>query len=431
MPIAAGHVLRDNIRLLRPLNEGGMGTLWLAEHLGLHTQVVVKFIHAELARHHTVGERFKREAAAAAQLKSPHVVQVFDYGLTSDGVQFIVMEKLDGESLAERIERGAILSFAELIALAEQLASALDRAHRARIVHRDIKPANVFLLAGEGRIFSKVLDFGIAKQLDGGPDVRLTQTEHLVGSPAYMSPERILSPGSADPASDFWSLAVLVYEAVSGHLPFDGTSIGKMCVAICNGDMTPVSQVVPALGPLGDAFFARAFHRDAEKRFACGDDFVDALKRVGGEVQHATSPHVVVRPRASGRGTFDATSKVLDDTILSASELRMPRYSRHLVVKVALGALAVGTVAGVALVVGGQDPAPRPALPAASAPTIPEPPVTAPVRVDSTATSAPSLPAPSSSATPPSTPSSSVLRRRRARPHSRKKIFRPEDELGF
>src|SRR5258708_6999220 len=156
----AGSVIAQSIRLSRPLGAGGMGSVWLADHLALETEVVVKFMHAQLGEDPTSRERFSREAVAASRVKSPHVVQTFDHGVTPEGIPFIVMERLDGEDLAHRIERGPV-TLREMSSILTQVCKALARAHSVGIVHRDIKPDNIFLCeVGTDEPFVKLLDFG-------------------------------------------------------------------------------------------------------------------------------------------------------------------------------------------------------------------------------------------------------------------------------
>src|SRR5262249_44988052 len=156
-----------------------------------------------------------------AQIKSPHVAQVFDHGVTADGAPYIVMELLDGEDLKQRVRRLGPLPPAEVARIISQAASALGRAHRLGIVHRDIKPDNLVSLDIEGELFVKVLDFGVAKGALGG-NLAMTSTGSVVGTPMYMSPEQILSAKHVDFRADLWALSVVAYFALTGHTPFAG-----------------------------------------------------------------------------------------------------------------------------------------------------------------------------------------------------------------
>jgi serine/threonine-protein kinase len=281
MDLRPGLVLRDALRLIRPLGEGAMGVVWVAEHLRLRTQVAVKFIHSELAAEdRDMVERFTREATAAAQIKSPHVVQTFDLGVLDDGTPFIVMELMEGESLRDRLMlygRIDLLTCAEIVA---QVARALGKAHGRAIVHRDIKPDNIFLVNEDDRLFAKVLDFGIAKQTNLRETGNLTMPGKMVGTPAYMSREQVMASSHVDHQADLWALAVVAYESLTGKVPFDGESMGEVCVAIVRGEYNPPSELRPELGPEVDAFFARAFHLNPDKRFPSAREM--ALELLGG-----------------------------------------------------------------------------------------------------------------------------------------------------
>src|SRR5258708_23979812 len=158
-------LVTSNVRLVRPLGQGGMGSVWVAEHLSLKTHVVVKVMARELADSKEALARFSREAAAASQVKSPHVVQTFDHGVRDDGRPYIVMELLEGRDLDQHLTDRGKLAPAEVVAIVGQLARALSKAHERGLVHRDVKPSNVFFLdAGGGELFVKLLDFGIAKE---------------------------------------------------------------------------------------------------------------------------------------------------------------------------------------------------------------------------------------------------------------------------
>ena len=273
-----GQLVTPNVRLVRPLGAGGMGAVWLADHLALRTQVVVKFMAAELASHPEAMGRFSREAAAAAQVKSPHVVQTFDHGVTGAGLPFIVMELLEGRDLEQELAATGPLPPARVANIVTQLARALGRAHERAIVHRDLKPANVFVSdAGGGEIFIKLLDFGIARGgvLDGLAPT--TRTGNMIGTPHYMSPEQIMGAKDVGYKSDLWSLGVLAYEALTGCKPFDAETIGALAVKLHNEPPPRPSLKNAALPPEVDAWFLRACARDANDRFAGAAEQAAAL----------------------------------------------------------------------------------------------------------------------------------------------------------
>ncbi|MBI4703021.1 MAG: protein kinase [Deltaproteobacteria bacterium] len=283
--LAPGTMVGTNVRLLRHLGEGGMGSVWVGEHLALEIEVAVKFISAELPEKHRpmLVKRFYREAKAAAKIKSPHVVEIKDLGVMRGGVPFIIMELLEGASLGERLARCCKLGLHEAALVVRQVARALDAAHERGVVHRDIKPDNVFLVASHDEILVKVLDFGVAKLADvpqGGSG--LTAHGVLLGTPRYMSPELLKSAREADHTADLWALAVLVYEMVTGRLPFVAETVPALFAAIIVGTFLPPSQIDPGLPAALDTWFGRALCREPGGRFASAKEMALAFARAVG-----------------------------------------------------------------------------------------------------------------------------------------------------
>ncbi|AKU97991.1 serine-threonine protein kinase (pknH) [Labilithrix luteola] len=268
--------------LVSPLREGGMGAVWLAEHTGLKTRVVVKFMHEGMSDSSRARTRFSREAAAAAQVKSPHVVQMLDHGVTDLGIPFIVMEYLEGRDLGTALRERGRLDPTTVVTIISQVGKALARVHAAGLLHRDVKPDNVFLCDGEEEIFVKLLDFGIVKQHASEPseeslDSR-TQTGQVVGTPFYMSPEQVTADKVTDERSDLWALGVVTYECLTGKRPFDGPTFGALAVKIATETPARPSSIVSSLPPAFDAWFEKACARDAARRFATVKDLVEALR---------------------------------------------------------------------------------------------------------------------------------------------------------
>ena len=291
MQLAAGMMVTTSVRLIRPLGAGGMGSVWVAEHLSLRTEVVVKFMSAELAASEQAAARFAREAASAAQAKSPHVVQMHDHGITPDGVPYIVMERLEGRDLGRHLEEVGPLLPAAFATILDQIAKALRRAHERGIVHRDIKPDNVFLCDTDGgETFVKLLDFGIAKSADGLQG-NSTSTGAVVGTPYYMSPEQVIDAKTIDFRSDLWSVGVLAFKALTGKLPFFADSFGALALAIHHGPIPKPSTQNPALPAAVDAWFLRACARDPEDRFASAREMADAFATsTGGLARSESTP---------------------------------------------------------------------------------------------------------------------------------------------
>jgi eukaryotic-like serine/threonine-protein kinase len=388
-----GMTLGASLVLERPLGRGGMGSVWVARHLKLDTEVAVKFIADRLIdRGDTAAKRFEREARLAAKMKSPHAVQIFDHGTTDDGTPYIVMELLHGESLAERLDRGP-LSVVEASRVVQQVAEVLREAHNVGVVHRDIKPHNLFLTNTSYDIFTKVLDFGVARHEQVDEASAVTETGALVGTPFYMSPEQLLRAEEPGRASDLWALAVVAYQCLTTKLPFHGDTIAALGAALSNGDFEPVTSRRASLPNTLDTWFSRTLSSDSSDRFAdvatmaddfaaacgtprpsyagLGSDSADAIARDSGAPAKSTS---------GAAATFDGSS----------SNVGARRRGAN---RIVIG-IGVGTAAIVALAFGLSDP-PKPVAPVPSA----RPSVTA----DATATT-PESPSPLPSAPPPTEP---------------------------
>lgn len=268
-------VIAAKYRLVRRLARGGMGSVWLARHVDLDTEVALKFLRAEQTDDDKAGARFRREARAAAALKSPNVVRVHDFGVDG-GSPYIAMELLRGEDLRGLLEREGRLSLTLAKGILSQAAEGLRVAHNRGIVHRDIKPSNLFLEDTGEDIVVKLLDFGIAKGLDFDAGEVTTQGQ-VFGSPAYMSPEQARG-GPIDARSDVWSLGAVFFEMVTGSAPFAGTSPSDVVVKLCTEDPVVPSAVRPDLPHSVDVFVRRALHRDATRRFQNVDEMMSAAE---------------------------------------------------------------------------------------------------------------------------------------------------------
>jgi serine/threonine-protein kinase len=278
-----GVVLAGKYRLEALLGHGGMGSVWRAHHLGLEAPVAVKLMAPGIMTAPGMLQRFHREAQAAARLRSPHVVQIFDHGVDSaTSTPFIVMELLEGESLLERLGRVRTLSPLKTARLVTDVCRALSRAHEAGIIHRDLKPANLFLVPNDDQEVTKVLDFGIAKSPLPFQGVEsTTNSGSILGTPLYMSPEQISGGKQVDARSDLWSLAVVVCECLTGRRPFSADSIGALTLIIC----TEPPPVPSRLGPVPenfDAWFERAVSRDPSARFQTAREFAEEFRKVCG-----------------------------------------------------------------------------------------------------------------------------------------------------
>jgi serine/threonine-protein kinase len=337
-------VLSGKYRLERELGRGGMGSVWLAEHLTLRSPVAIKLIDPGIAENPEALSRFLREAQAAASLRSPHVVQILDHGVDG-GVPFIVMELLEGESLAARIERSGRLSPAETALIMTQVARAITRAHEAGIIHRDLKPDNIYLVQNDEEEVAKVLDFGVAKASSHGMGAAsgATRTGSVLGTPYYMSPEQAEGAKNIDGRSDLWSLGVIAWECLLGSRPFDAETLGGLLLAICARDM-PVPSTAGPVPPGFDAWFARACSRNVTSRFSTAKELAAELRLIcSGASAHAD---YATGPVSNGHGpAVQASSLPLASTNLSMSsshELAKKKSALPLVLGIAAVLAAVG-----------------------------------------------------------------------------------------
>lgn len=296
--LTPNQILANKYKLVRRLGEGGMGTVWIADHLHLERQVAIKVISNRVISDPTVRQRFETEARATAKVESPHVVQVLDFDYTEAGQPFLVLELLVGETLEQRLSREGVLSISEARELMKQTTHALAEAHRAEILHRDIKADNLFVVARDD-LFVKLLDFGICINRDRAsmPDSEVDRAElSPIGTPLYMSPEQTLALGTVDERSDLYSLAVCMYYALTGDFPFCADSLAVLAFAQQREDFTLPSVRRPELGAPLDAFFLRAFSFHPEDRFSTAEKMLEAFERACERRSDVASDVPTLRP---------------------------------------------------------------------------------------------------------------------------------------
>lgn len=285
----------DRYEVEKLLGDGGMGAVYKARHAMLNQHVAIKLLHAEFARRGDMLERFLREARAAATIGNPHIIRVHDCGATADGRPFLVMELLEGEGIETILRRERRLSPPRAVALVIQVLDGLEAAHAAGIIHRDMKPANVFVRRTPDPAtpeFVTVLDFGISKMSDpSGAQQQITQTGTMIGTPVYMAPEQIMSPKEVDRRVDIYATGVMLYEMLSGRLPYDGANTAELIVKACTMPPTPLLEVAPDVPHGLVAVVDQALAREPSQRFQTAAAFADALRRsLGGGHSLPTAP---------------------------------------------------------------------------------------------------------------------------------------------
>ena len=349
--IRGGNVLHGKYRLERELGRGAMGTVWSAIHLSLDQRVAIKVISSDIANSGEAIHRFHTEAKAAAKLRSRYVVQVYDDGETPEGLPYIVMEYLEGESLEDRIVRSGDIPLAEAVRITTHVGRALSRAHSRGIVHRDLKPANIFITRSEDDEMgwvAKVLDFGIAK-LDDNRDKSTTKTGTVLGTPLFMSAEQVRGASNVDARTDLYSLGMVFYNMLTGKYAFEGSSFGDLLVSICTNPLPKLSQSAPWVSQALDNWFQKACAREVTTRFQTADEMIDELYAAANlsfdgrmsfsdensSISQALSTGDPRLQRASGTGNEPKAAYAIADT----------QHARQL--ETSTGAASVHTIPGV------------------------------------------------------------------------------------
>jgi serine/threonine-protein kinase len=273
-------VIAEKYRVERVLGAGGMGVVVAARHLRLDQEVAIKFLSPDMLSEPTAVSRFEREARAAAKLQNEHVVRVFDVGTLPDGAPYMVMERLHGSDLSSRLQQAGNLAVEETADFVIQACIALREAHSLGIIHRDIKPSNLFCVGGPGqRVSVKVLDFGISKlTLASTPfDGSITATATAIGSPNYMSPEQMRSANRVDARADIWSLGIVLYELLTGKLPFRAETYPDLCLKIAGEPPAPPRSLRADLPEALQGIILRCLEKDPDLRFGSADELAEAL----------------------------------------------------------------------------------------------------------------------------------------------------------
>src|SRR5580704_7805809 len=280
-PVQEGEILDGKYRVDRVLGVGGMGIVVAATHVALNQRVAIKFLLPAALGNAQIIERFAREARAAVQIHSEHVARVIDVGTLPTGSPYMVMEFLEGNDLAEAVEKGGAMPIARAVSYVLQACEALAEAHALGIVHRDLKPANLFLARRPGRdSIVKVLDFGISKTNEKGPS-GLTQTSAVMGSPYYMAPEQMMSSKDVDARADIWALGIILYELLAGAPPFVAETMPEIVFMVTQRDPPPLATKRPDLPVALADIVARCLIRDPTQRYANVARLASALAPFG------------------------------------------------------------------------------------------------------------------------------------------------------
>jgi serine/threonine-protein kinase len=381
----AGTLLLDRYRLIKKLGEGGMGAVYLAEHVTIKKICAIKVLNPEYAHKTDLVERFLQEARAASMIAHENVVEITDFGATPNGSVFFVMEMLVGEDLADTIKRDAPMPWSRVAPMALQICRALGAAHAKGIIHRDMKPENCFRIERSGNPdFIKVLDFGIAKVTTEDPDGtagRLTNTGMIFGTPTYMSPEQAQGQ-RVDHRSDIYALGVILYEMVTGKVPFSADNfMGILTKHMFDQPVAP-SEVAPDAGivPEVEALILKALQKDRSFRFQTMQELAQAILAVGtGAEPVNVVPEARARPISEGRPTAFLSRAITGPGLRASQEVTLadppqtaPR--RGLMTALVVGLAVIGGGVAGALAMGNDDPT----TPVVVAPPTPEPVVVPP-----------------------------------------------------
>jgi serine/threonine-protein kinase len=285
-----GDVINGKYRLLRLLGDGGMGTVYEAQHDMLGTRVAIKVLHPELAVRTNLVERFLQEARVSAQIRSPHVVQVTDIDRTAGGHAYIVMELLQGEPLSAVLERRSRCTIQVACEYTRQMLLGLEAAHALGIIHRDLKPENVFVTFVGSQPVVKLIDFGIAKLRRAEGQKSLTMAGVLMGTAEYMAPEQARSADQADARSDIYAMGVMLYEMLSGRRPATGDDGRIVAAKVERGEVEPLLSAAPEVPPELAGLVHRAIAPRPEMRFGNATEMRIALEGVGKGKRPATGP---------------------------------------------------------------------------------------------------------------------------------------------
>jgi serine/threonine-protein kinase len=272
--VLAGTFVDGKFRVEERIGIGGMAAVYRAEQVHLGRPVAMKVL---LRRHRSEGRRFYQEARLAMSIRHPNVVRTFDRGILPDGMPYMVMELLEGDTLGERLRDEGALPVDEAVTIAEQMLRALSAAHALGVIHRDLKPDNVFLTGGAEELHATLIDFGISRALDDAMP-RMTLRGTTLGTPEYISPEQARGENDVDQRTDLWSAGVVLYECLTGRLPFGtGDDLERLLVSILRHAPEPPGRFSPEIPASLETVVLTALEKRPRDRYRTADDMLHAL----------------------------------------------------------------------------------------------------------------------------------------------------------
>jgi len=418
LPVAIGDVLAGKYRVDAVLGVGGMGIVVAATHLQLEQKVALKFLLPSAIQSPEAVERFLREARAAVRLKSEHVAKVTDVGTLETGAPYMVMEFLQGADLSHVMAERGLLPVAEGVSYVMQACEAIAEAHSLGIVHRDIKPQNLFVTRKvDGRPLIKVLDFGISKTIDTASGLSLTRTSSIMGSPLYMSPEQMRSSKNVDQRSDIWALGVVLFEIITGRVPFEAEAVPELCLKVVQDTPDSPKSLRPEIQEGLSVVILRCLEKDPGRRFQNVAELAAAIEpyaqegsrgsaeRVAMTLQVPSRPPMVSIPASATADSARNPKVGTGGTAWGATQAIPGDRKRTLAFAgVALAAVLGVAIFGIVKFSGGNAIAAGTTTPAVTAPSAV---VTSTVTPTSTLT-ATATATPTSTVTPTATPTSTV-----------------------